>query len=696
MTTARGGLHPTIAFQDALTVSELKEECKKQLAQLTIEKKQSLMEEKELTHAKRVLELLFSKDSQKYEQAKKKYAGNYTIGKPEPILKFEDIEHKTDEKKSDKITLTLPDLHGNALKLIDILENQNLLQFSSINDKNRLLEIYGKPTNDLTKKDIQEFSAILARCNIKNAVELRLIGDMLADRGRNDVFMLLVLEQLDKAEIPIEIIPSNHDSIFWYAINLMVLKKRKDYRPLLNSIAPGITDTQERSVVNFLHLYGKHIINDEEIDRWMKIYLPKLNLFSYSIEGESPTFKLFSHAPVGCEAIEGAAKWLNLPYNKDTDKKDMKSLKEKIDEINVEFKKRVATGGILWLCKAASLELDDTGNPSSSNFGSSDDDPQKMHYSLWNRVSDKIRPPAGQFPFEIVHGHSGRKSPATYEVKAQSGKVSGTNIDCYNSFGLLSVSGWASGAADVYSSGPHSIYISCQDGDRYQAYQNALDQQFEEKLKLSEDAFNSELEEAIRSLLDYNIQNMKILRSELQQLAKTLASKNKNKKDKKDNNTISAQQKYNLLTRCEMLLNASEKYLESHPEFYNVYLKQYKEIFECIIIIAFQHRKWGAGIFSNKTESGSALRKLLNEGSDDKPLNPTIKKLLLEEKPKNHIRYRKLRKFAAPAEIESPTEFFKSNQTLENFKNVESRLNKLEKDMGTAENEPPRVLQFPL
>ncbi|MCK1859324.1 hypothetical protein MXE00_13165 [Legionella pneumophila] len=118
-----------------------------------------------------------------------------------------DLTHKGTE-------ITIGDLHGNAMKLMFMLVKHGIATNISIEDYNRLVEIYRTPTKGLTKELLGEFNEILTKIKFNSDSTIRLIGDELADRGNNDYFTLKILEKLNEHTVPVEIIVSNHSIEF--------------------------------------------------------------------------------------------------------------------------------------------------------------------------------------------------------------------------------------------------------------------------------------------------------------------------------------------------------------------------------------------------------------------------------------------------------------------------------------------------
>src|SRR6185437_409097 len=150
------------------------------------------------------------------------------------------------ESKSDQ-PLVLPDLHGNALKAIYFLERRGVLKIRD-GDRELLGELY-KAGEDLSLRQLDQFKNILRRAEFdpKKIKNVQFIGDILGDRGKNDIFMLYLLESLKKSNVKFDILFSNHDLQFisWILANGDEVEKQR--------ISPNLIDpSQQRSFNNLI------------------------------------------------------------------------------------------------------------------------------------------------------------------------------------------------------------------------------------------------------------------------------------------------------------------------------------------------------------------------------------------------------------------------------------------------------------
>ena len=143
--------------------------------------------------------------------------------------------------------LTIGDLHGNAVKLLYFLAAYRIVDGWSMNLekiksyslvqqeqvlKNHLednwyeefVNFYDLFSLSIEDADLRRvlkfFKCVIEGLKISksNSFLLRFLGDMLADRGKLDPLIILILDALTEATIPIEIVASNHDLEFIEAI----------------------------------------------------------------------------------------------------------------------------------------------------------------------------------------------------------------------------------------------------------------------------------------------------------------------------------------------------------------------------------------------------------------------------------------------------------------------------------------------
>ncbi len=293
-------------------------------------------------------------------------------------------------------TVTAGDMHGNAMKLIYILIKEGILRISEDQFKT-LWQIYETPRRHLTAQQIERFKAILSEGEYTKVCALRLIGDLLADRGRNDWFTLQVLQAMQEHEIDFEIDISNHDMGF---IDYMCGQRpHHSPRDSLNGLQYLVISSDIRQV------------NKEAVkDLYERVYLKHLKALSYHFDPDgNPPITIFTHAPVGLETVAGVARELAVTFDESTPT----LLAASIDRINAEFTERMQRYDF--------MVLGLLNNPRSH-----------LHSLIWNRAGDaalmsgrmikprrfeilvkklRLQPENKSYSVTFVHGHDGVYKP---------------------------------------------------------------------------------------------------------------------------------------------------------------------------------------------------------------------------------------------------------------------------------------------
>ncbi len=426
------------------------------------------------------------------------------LERPTAHAEFIALAENLPEKLPEKLpTVTFGDGHGNALQLfITRLAQANI--FKTVTDKQykKLGEIHNRHQaliNQLQfvpdklppeaeeaakylcqetpkiklEKDIAEVRAILEELfkseNINNKhLLLSLLGDLLADRGPQDLFTLLIIQALADADVQFEIIVSNHDAHFmashewgifknlttkWEAttrrppackqvqdaehpLAISSKKGRKSQKPPVEererSDAQSVSE--RISSKNYHALLQAGIITEEEHNKLVETYKGRLKLLSYnlSVQHGRNHIAIRSHAPIDFWMIEAAIEQLN---EMECDGEDIENFNIKFDakklnatylagiivEINAAFKKKYieagklngidsnsAIGLIYWNRPIGAAVLTDTDykNPTIRN-----EFKQKKKIVDGTARSYLALPQSlGGDSFSFTHGHVGKKS----------------------------------------------------------------------------------------------------------------------------------------------------------------------------------------------------------------------------------------------------------------------------------------------
>ena len=265
---------------------------------------------------------------------------------PEFKLLRDAFEKLTDEEKKFWIQqrVTFGDKHGNPLRLIHELVAVGVLDITKDQYKN-LKEIYDRhldlikiledpkataaekeDTKKILSDDIHIFHEIVECLSVQHHVLTRQIGDLFADRGKQDLFTFFIFEQLNAEKAAYEIIYSNHDS-------LMMRWLEDNFSGQLNfPLDPHFN----RSLISLRLLLQHSIITDDWMAELIKtVYKPYLKSVSYDLVDDGICF--FSHAPVDFLILEKLAQHFKVEYSDKTREEIVKVLAD----IQSEFAKHI-------------------------------------------------------------------------------------------------------------------------------------------------------------------------------------------------------------------------------------------------------------------------------------------------------------------------------------------------------------------
>lgn len=181
----------------------------------------------------------------------------------------------------------------------------------------KLCTIYQKKVNELTQEDINEYQQLLNNLRIKRTdLHIRLIGDVLADRGKSDHYTLLIYQLLNNHNIKLETIFSNHDLSFYLAFVNDFARAREGEHLRLDG-------QQGASYEGMMTLINKNLISKEKMVTIVKnIYLPSLRIVSYICNKQedeiNTTFVPISHAPNDLSLIKSLAEHYGIAYSDET------------------------------------------------------------------------------------------------------------------------------------------------------------------------------------------------------------------------------------------------------------------------------------------------------------------------------------------------------------------------------------------
>ncbi len=318
--------------------------------------------------------------------------------------------------------LTIGDLHGNALKLLHLPIRHNILDLKLPHETyEAIVNIYYKDPADVTSGELELFNFIISTATVNpDAGMVRLIGDLLADRGQNDYFTLIILETLQRKGIQVEILLSNHDYEF--------IKNYESGQPFNQS---GILKEQSTSMYNLQIFIDRGLVSRETVNDIVKtFYIPCLKAVSYGLNDDESCISIYSHAPIGLSTILDMATKLGIAY----DDRTPAALASTIDQINFFVANNKITN--LFIEEESFILIN----------GKQCIDPKidPFRFTIWNRDYEAIqhdRPavhPEHGYGFNYIHGHDGKGPSEIYiaplDKRNKLGKSSFENKGYYSVF----------------------------------------------------------------------------------------------------------------------------------------------------------------------------------------------------------------------------------------------------------------------
>lgn len=324
-------------------------------------------------------------------------------------------------------SVTIGDLHGNALKLIYFLIDQGIL-ISSKEDFVDIVSIYLIAENvyNLKAEHLIKYNDIVSKMEVNPKIHVRFLGDVLCDRGSNDYFTLKILEKIITQNLSIEILLSNHDCDF---IEAFEKEQSFDCFRLQPIHAMSMQDLQI--------LINNQLIKREEIVRiYQQCYQPFLKCISYDkINDNEMVF--YSHAAIDLSIVAAMSKAFNLTYQDQS----TTELAQSISAINeIFFNEYVKKNKVHFLLNQKEMWKGYEGDEINGLM-------YPFVFVIWNRnYADLNRPEQHQgYQIRYCHGHDyGEGTRANiYNLDNMLGKIRGgyyqgdyTLLYCSDSFHL--------------------------------------------------------------------------------------------------------------------------------------------------------------------------------------------------------------------------------------------------------------------
>lgn len=292
---------------------------------------------------------------------------------------------------------TLGDLHGNALYLMYFLLKVGVLQIDQENYQT-FAEIYHKPQDEINESDFEKFRQLIATATVVDDKKIRFLGDMLADRGKNDYFTLKILELLHKGGVDFNILLSNHGAEFLFHYEQQGLDK-----PYVSNMG----ETFCASLTGLSNSIAKgHVSKAECDDLVKKVYRPRLVALDYTRSRDDVAVdQLYSHAPVDLALCKRMATELDLVFHDATSS----TRKASIDAINQKMSEIIQKGE-LHLYFQEVFSVDSQTKQAVCNFfvwpeGTTDVSDAMLNVSIAALQGDDKERFSQQFPVIAKRGH---------------------------------------------------------------------------------------------------------------------------------------------------------------------------------------------------------------------------------------------------------------------------------------------------
>ena len=227
------------------------------------------------------------------------------------------------------------DLHGNPIRLLEGLYHYGVIDVNK-QDYAEIVNHYAQACDDPNNTTNNKELLALLRNKIKikdTRLLVRLIGDMIADRGANDAFTLTLIEVLIDLGVPIRPLLSNHD------IEAMkCLLGAKNIEEVKAHIAENsgffARSNQAQSFLNLISSVERGELSFEDVQRMSHKYFSKMVLLDYSID-EWGRLEIYSHAPINLEILAELGEQFGVNYPGDDSSREEKM--DFINQINLRF-----------------------------------------------------------------------------------------------------------------------------------------------------------------------------------------------------------------------------------------------------------------------------------------------------------------------------------------------------------------------
>lgn len=294
------------------------------------------------------------------------------------------------------LEITLGDLHSHAMKLIYFLVTEGILNVPP-DVYIQLWDLYHTLSNRVTNDIFKQFEECLSSKVTINRVDclVRLLGDELADRGENDLFVLMIFKKLVDNNIKFEILFSNHGSEFLNYVTHFTKPNPSQFIFQLHEICT-------QSVQQLRKIVERGVLTKEALVSMVNThYKPYIKLLSYSVDKASNEITIFSHAPIDINDIASCAAYYRIDYKDDT----IDDITRVIDRLNRVVSEEILADTMHLHCYHICDFFTEITSP--------------IKRCAWNRDIDSLHRPSvhpNNFFMRWVHGHDPKCTYATHVI----------------------------------------------------------------------------------------------------------------------------------------------------------------------------------------------------------------------------------------------------------------------------------------
>lgn len=252
------------------------------------------------------------------------------------------------------------------------------------------------------EQTIQEFYEFLHKIEILDSQSLiRLLGDELADRGLNDILILILYEFFHNNSMNVTTLLSNHGVEF-----LQFYYTSKDMDNFARISQDGIIPECKPSLFGLKHILEMGLVTKEQFKIYVeRYYLPTLKILDYNLTDDG--IQLFTHAPSSFDIIRRLANKFNVAYLDATPQ----DLANTINAINTTFQQYLNDNRFHELFPRNNTQSHVISSDDSKETESIEDDCLRaIIWDRWTAEKDELnqRPhihPTHLYSIEYIHGH---------------------------------------------------------------------------------------------------------------------------------------------------------------------------------------------------------------------------------------------------------------------------------------------------